>query len=475
MRLLFAALLLLSPAVLGATERSFPYEAVVIEAEEPVRSGQGAKYYPTGKLRKNDRVTVHRHDPGGWYMIAPPAGSFSWIDAQHVDLVAPDRGQVRTNRVIARVGSEFGDDRDFYQRELSTGEEVEVLGEKTFQTERGPVRMLKIAPPRLEYRWIRGQAVVPADALPPQNSDPFSSSGRPGPAESTAAAPAELGATIEPEPIPKQKPQAIEVVERPLVRTQEKAPFGGSSADQDSFARDRAHLQAIDEQFRNMLEHEPTTWDLAGLEQEYREFQAATAHRLLANQVETRVSSLGHYAQIQQEYEEFVRLTAETNERDAQLLSMQQQEQRGRQVESRPVSQQTAMPLEPVPDPAMTPAAAAPAATPPAHAVPQPGASITAPGDPAGHPAQQMPRFDGAGIIQRSAAASAGGPRHVLIAPDGRVLAYLHPEMGINLDQYVGQSMGVMGRRSFRPELRADLIIVRGATPVRLRGMPQDR
>jgi hypothetical protein len=56
----------------------------------------------------------------------------------------------------------------------------------------------------------------------------------------------------------------------------------------------------------------------------------------------------------------------------------------------------------------------------------------------------------------------------VLLAPNGRILAYLYPDRGVNLDAYVGRAMGVVGPRSFRPELRADVIIVRGVMPVRL-------
>jgi hypothetical protein len=78
------------------------------------------------------------------------------------------------------------------------------------------------------------------------------------------------------------------------------------------------------------------------------------------------------------------------------------------------------------------------------------------------------PPLDGAGIVQRAAATSPNGPRHVLLAPNGRILAYLQPDRGINLDAYVGRQMGIMGLRTYRSELQADLIIVRGMIPVRL-------
>ena len=44
-----------------------------------VRSGPGENYYPTDKLKAGQEVEVYRHDPGGWYAIRPPKGSFSWV------------------------------------------------------------------------------------------------------------------------------------------------------------------------------------------------------------------------------------------------------------------------------------------------------------------------------------------------------------------------------------------------------------
>ena len=78
------------------------------------------------------------------------------------------------------------------------------------------------------------------------------------------------------------------------------------------------------------------------------------------------------------------------------------------------------------------------------------------------------PPLDGAGIVQRAATSVPNGPRHVLLAPNGRILTYLQPGPGIDLDAFVGRPMGVMGVRAYRPELQTDLIVVRGMIPVRL-------
>src|SRR6516225_7486602 len=85
----------LAPPLRAASNVNFPYETVIEADETYVRSGAGTKYYPTGKLRLGDKVIVHRHDPGGWFMIAPPPGSFSWVPAKYVQANG-DRGTITT-------------------------------------------------------------------------------------------------------------------------------------------------------------------------------------------------------------------------------------------------------------------------------------------------------------------------------------------------------------------------------------------
>ena len=82
-------------APVQAQDRKFPYEAVVDLDSEYVRSGPGPNFYPTDKLPRGAKVMVHRHDPGGWCMIAPPVGSFSWILAKNVKKTEIGRASCR--------------------------------------------------------------------------------------------------------------------------------------------------------------------------------------------------------------------------------------------------------------------------------------------------------------------------------------------------------------------------------------------
>jgi hypothetical protein len=75
--------------------------------------------------------------------------------------------------------------------------------------------------------------------------------------------------------------------------------------------------------------------------------------------------------------------------------------------------------------------------------------------------------FTGAGVIQRVQTPMQGGPQFGLFTPQGRFLTYLWAD-NVDLNAYVGQSMGLTGPRGPHPQLRAELLIIQQMTPVRL-------
>lgn len=156
--LLAAACGLSAPAAVPAAE--FPYQAYVVADDVYVRSGPGANYYPTSQLRYGEVVEIYRHDPGGWYAIRPPEGSFSWVAAEYVDLDDDGIGLVNADRVVARVGSLLSDARDVIQIRLDRGEPLQVLEAKRFGSGPAAQTWFRIAPPPGEFRWISGQYVT---------------------------------------------------------------------------------------------------------------------------------------------------------------------------------------------------------------------------------------------------------------------------------------------------------------------------
>lgn len=435
----FAVLFLLLPGILDAQVRSFPYEATITQNETYVRSGPGTRYYPTTRLAQGTRITVHRHDPGGWYMISPPAGSFSWIRAEYVQSADGRSGVVNDNQIVVRVGTEFGDTRDVEQKRLAKGDRVDILGEQTFATEQGPIRMFKIAPPRGEYRWVPGQFVVPVDAVAKADHD---------------RSPFNIPADLKPEIAkPKVQPDPFDEPERAVSNNASEGNRTTTATVKpgDAIARNEPQanageveqLHSLDLEFRRIVRLETAQWDFRSLEDGYRQLQLNASTPEFESQLSQRFAALSKYQKIKDQYDDFVRLTQETAERDARLIG-----------------------LPPGAAPPVMSRSAAPRTVNPPAAAPQPQNVRRAPAQPSPPPQQ---KFDGAGIIQRSAVAVPGYPAHVLLAPNGQILAYLQPTADMDLNRYLGQPMGVIGTRTYRTDLQSDFIEVRGLVPVQLR------
>lgn len=443
-----------------AQDRKFPYEAVVDVDEELVRCGPGPKYYPTGRLKRGDKVMVHRHDPGGWSMIAPPAGSFSWVLAEYVQRLASGKGALTANNVVAHVGSTLSEDRGVYQRTLSKGDTVEILGETTVTTERGPVAMYKIKPPLREYRWMPGKALVPTDAARNAPANKPRAPLEPAPSISGPIAlelddsPSVESDPFAPSPVPSATPSAEPPTPEPPVlpklgnEPSVEPPLSSAlDAPPESLDGLRKRLELLDQRFRETLRQPPETWDLVALEGEYQQLDQLANHPAFHSHVQQRLYTLKRYAKVRQDYVDFYQLTSETQQRDAQLLTLQKQhEEKLKQLDS---IANPAAPPSPLPTGNNAPSTAG--GMPPA--TPQP------PGTP--------PQFVGAGVVQRTGAA--GRPPYALVTPDGRLLAYLEPTPGVDLAPAVNGAFGIQGQRSFHPELKADLIVVRGLQPVTLR------
>jgi SH3-like domain-containing protein len=121
------------------------------------RSGPGQDYYAADALRKGDRLEVYRVDEGGWCAVRPPAGSFSWVLAEHLRMTdTPKVAEVTGDDVLAYVGSRVRKQRDVVQVQLNRGEFVEVVGQDELPSpETGqPETWYRIVPPAGEYRWV---------------------------------------------------------------------------------------------------------------------------------------------------------------------------------------------------------------------------------------------------------------------------------------------------------------------------------
>jgi len=64
-----------------------------------------------------------------------------------------------------------------------------------------------------------------------------------------------------------------------------------------------------------------------------------------------------------------------------------------------------------------------------------------------------MGNYDATGWLVPVLAASPGQPSHALTDEIGRILAYVSPVPGLNLDRYLNQAVGITGLRGYLPQL----------------------
>ena len=310
-----------------AAVKEFPYEAVIEADEAYVRCGPGKNFYTTMKLTRGQHVTVRRHDPGGWFMIDPPAGSFSLIRMED----AVQQGKVATvkrldqGQASVRIGSSLDPTADsIFQRKLSTGERVEILGEVIIPRKDRQVPMFRIRPPRGEFRWIEGSDLAPLDPQikQQQESDPFST-----PPEARQA---RRDPTRQPPTAGNSGKNVVSTGSRPTATTASvtNSPRTGSVGAQQvviglaSFDP-RGRLDQIDGQFRDMIQKEPPTWNLSQIEQAYLELRQNPAAAGVVPQVDLRFSALAHYKQVKSQYDDYYRLVSSTSRRDAELAAVE--------------------------------------------------------------------------------------------------------------------------------------------------------
>lgn len=463
----------LSAQFAAAQIKSFPYDAKVVVDEVFVRSGAGDSYYPTQKLPRETVVTVIRHDPGGWYMIDPPKGSFNWVPERYVKRISDTEGEVAED-TMAFMGSEFGDESTIFMLRLKTGAKITIMGQRQIVTSSGPQSMLQIAPPARERRWIPGSALVPIDAehRAQMNADPYAVPGNAVRPAGVQVFPSNAGIA----------PITAGVSDLPVV-----APSDALTAAQQKHS-ERQQLADIDRRFGEMLRQDSTTWNLDAIETEYKMLQQNVTQKSLSGTIDMRYPAIERYRRRLAKLLELRQLTSQTEQRDAQLIARNpyafstplapalaaaagpesamaagQPTQLAQAFEQYVQSDQQQSSDVAMSDPSLvTPEAAtdnslsgnvADNASPSSR-------SVITPGSP-------QNRFIGAGIVQR-AADSAQGSGYVLMSPSGKVLADLKTIGSVSLVAYLGQQVGLQGTRFSEKEKR-DVIEVTALEQVQLR------
>jgi hypothetical protein len=504
MKLILPLIALAALSATPAAAREMPFDAVVSGESAMVRSGPGdTDYYPTQKLDRGTKVRVVREGYGGWYMIEPPTGSHSWIRAEFVDRRSTDKGIVREN-TVDRIGSMLDRSNLTIIHKVGEGEVVTILGNATMRSGDKPIEMLKIAPPRGEYRYINRRDVTPADEykssgqpslLGSSRADGLAANGQnrkpPGSSDSgpfgEPISPEAIGASTGGDGQKKLGDSAFDMnrslagsgqsassspgfqnlnqlpgsagqgISMPGVSFETPQPLGSpvmDVADQAEVEQAWQNVMRTDGDFRQMLKRPASQWDLGSLKTVYQQSADRLANPSLKRQVENRIAAVDRYQKISAAQIEIEQILTQTESRDADIRQSYIAKWHSVSTTNPP----TTRILKPAGVPANPSVQNGSLTLPPAtNSLPL-----------AGTPTGQPPKFAGAGVVQRSALSRPGIPSYVLLAPDGRVLSYLQAGPGVNLEQHIGKSVGITGGRSFRRELNADLMIVRGLTPVKL-------
>lgn len=156
----------------SSSEASTPYQALVGSELAEVFSGPGDSHYATTRLQQGTTVDVYRHDPGGWCAIRPPSGSFSLVPAAVIDRASDQVGIVTEEGVQAWVGTRLGSvENPLWQVKLKLNEKVAILGETSWPNPEGHSTIwYQIEPPAGEFRWIRESEIQPPSQR--QKNDP---------------------------------------------------------------------------------------------------------------------------------------------------------------------------------------------------------------------------------------------------------------------------------------------------------------
>lgn len=435
MRLLLAAALSCS-VLAGSTaaeEPTFPYKAFITADAVYVRSGPGQTYYPTDKLKAGQEVEVYRHDPGGWYAIKPPEGSFTWVSGRYLRPGVDNLAVVTDDRIAARVGSRFSDIRDVIQVRLHKAEVVEVLEAK--KSADRSTTWYKIAPPSGEFRWVFGKYVDPdyphegtrktQDAAHPVD-EPDATTAVPN-TPSTPAAHVEPVETAAPDPVtrPQQPPQPTS--EAPSTITIPE-PGGGETAwqptevQEPTYAPDtprgispeqyRAELEEIDLELSGMVVEEPTVWTFYELRQHAETLldQAETA--VERGRARVLLKKMARFEDIKRRYDAINLARAQTERLNRRLAGLSQADRS------------------------------------------------------AGRELDLESRFDGVGQLTRVVSPKLGAPRYALVDRLGGLRCYVSPAPGLPLHHYVGQRVGVSGTRGYMPEQHAPHVMARHVSPL---------
>lgn len=438
---------------MAAGDGQFPYTAFANSDDVYVRSGPGKNYYPTEKLPRGEPVEIYRHDPGGWYAIRPPHGSFSWVPARLLTPTKDHLATVNGERVVSRVGSRFSDVRDVIQVRLDRGEEVEILETKTLTTAGQAELWCKIAPPSGEFRWVFGKFVddeqpAPSRKATIERTSDVAEQNAPAPdrpARTAAAKPSKryYNEDDPPEPADDQPVVRLTSSARRDARAARGDDYGGENEIGLTAANDavpdrraagtsprspsktetatpkspadafQAEIDAIDLALSAMVVEEPTVWRFDDLDHRAERALDRAQTAVERGRARLLLDRIAKFEDIKRRSDTIQQVQSSTDRKNSQFTTV-------------------------------------------ADARSTIGMAAVEPSD----------RFDATGRLINVVSQRPNAPPYALVNADRVVVAFVTPAPGVNLRPFMNRQVGVTGQRGFIPEMAKPYITASRVTPL---------
>ena len=390
------------------SELTFPYTVFVESPDAELRAGPGSEHYVTNRLEWGTRLEVYRHDPGGWFAVRPPLGSFSWVEADKLRMTdEPGVAEVTGDEAHSWVGTTEQVSSHAWQVRMKRGEMVEVLGVKQFaDAATGQAKTwYKIAPPAGEFRWINGLAV--SRTLPEVATGASGAGGGSATSASSPIAASGSGAST-----------ASDAVQNGL--TAADRPITGTFAEQ---------LDALEVEVSLMAARDAQQWDFAPLRDRAERLVDAGASAVERGQARRLLEQVEQFDDLDQRREALGRTLLAANQtipgamfRETSLTARQPSSILGLNLGALSESIGTGV------------------------------------GD--DEPAAEAD-FDATGWLVPVHSLVPGAPPYALVNEENTTLSYLTPAPGHNVHRYLGRPVGIIGQRSYVPHLDAPHITVR--------------
>lgn len=423
-----AALICACYAASAQAEGAFPYTAYVTADDVYVRSGPGENYYSTDKLPRETAVEVYRHDPGGWYAIRPPEGSFSWVAAEYIEPMDGDYARITGDRVAARVGSNLHDQRDVIQIQLYRGEEVLILGAKQLGEGAAARTWYQVTPPSGEFRWIAGKFVdTQLDDGPPRDLAAYRNrlvpdSGDYGPRRNGPEA-EEIADRRTPNYDDAPGSRRVASRDGSFAVEPETRDFGDAELNYDRMTNDAPQVTRGDDAVRR-ISSRPVYDDL---QEEIQDIEMSLS------MIVTQDVSKWSFEAVRPRAERALSLSESALQRGkaratlnkiARFEEIQRRSDTTQQLKARTEVWQRQTSREGLPN--------------------RSGIARML-----GTPK----RYDGTGTLARVTSRRPGAPAYALIDERGQVLSFVTPAPGVNLSAHVGEQVGIDGNIGYMPEV----------------------